>query len=402
MATDPNKMLNMSDEDIMAMTGPPVEEAEPAVVVTPDPSGSGEAPAVVTPVVEPVSSPVDPLPGDKTDDEPELVPVPGSQPVEPVAPKIEDGEAVKPNEEKPGEKSTESKPAGDKTPAEGEKPVGEPRVFQVPTSFKANGKTIELKDEGEALALMQMGANYTRKLQDIQPHRKVLTMLENNGLLDEGKLSFLIDLEKKDPEAIKKLLKDAAIDPLEIDATSEPAYVPGNHRVTDDEVNFRTTLDDLASNQAGAETLAEINGNWDQASKDILWSSPEVMTIINEQRSAGVYDVIKAEVERQTTLGRIPPNTPFLEAYKSVGDAMAKAALPNGQKEKPVGAIEPGQAQPLVLATRAATPPQSKVANSDKVSAASSTRSTPTTAKPMVNPLAESDEAFMKRMENRL
>lgn len=58
-------------------------------------------------------------------------------------------------------------------------------------------ETIELRDSSEAVQLMQKGANYTRKMQDIAPHRKVLLMLENNGLLDEGKLSYLIDLEKK-------------------------------------------------------------------------------------------------------------------------------------------------------------------------------------------------------------
>ena len=51
---------------------------------------------------------------------------------------------------------------------------------------------------------MQMGAGYGRKLQDMQPHLKTLRMLEKNNLLDEGKLSYLIDLDQKNPDAIKK------------------------------------------------------------------------------------------------------------------------------------------------------------------------------------------------------
>ena len=47
--------------------------------------------------------------------------------------------------------------------------------------FVANGKTIQLQSVDEAIQLMQMGANYTRKMQSIAPHRKVLMMLEKMG-----------------------------------------------------------------------------------------------------------------------------------------------------------------------------------------------------------------------------
>ena len=112
--------------------------------------------------------------------------------------------------------SGESKsPESDKesTPTESEKTDYEAFYKEVMTPFKANGKLIELRNPAEAVQLMQMGANYTRKMQAIQQHRKVLTMLENNGLLDEGKLSFLIDIEKKNPDAIQKLVKESGIDP---------------------------------------------------------------------------------------------------------------------------------------------------------------------------------------------
>jgi hypothetical protein len=108
-------------------------------------------------------------------------------------------------------------------------------------------------------------------------------------------------------------------------------------------------------------------------------------------------------VDRQKTLGHIPPNTPFLQAYKSVGDAMAQEAIrASGGEGQPGGASGTGQAQPQVLATRTAAPKQT-VANGDRASAAAPTRTGSTSVKPpLVNPLAESDEAFLKRMENRL
>lgn len=269
------------------------------------------------------------------------------------------------------------------------------KVFSVPSSFQANGKTIELKTEAEALSLMQMGANYTRKMQELAPHRRVLTMLQNNNLLDESKLSFLIDLDKKNPEAVKKLIKDAGLDPLEIDTSADSNYVAGDHTVSDDEVKFRTVIDELASTSAGTETLQVINTQWDSASKEILWTTPEVATAIHEQRENGAYALIAAEVNRRRTIGLVPVNMPFLQAYTEIGKEMAEAALAteNQGQEQQKTVATPTAAEPL--ATRVATP-KSPVANSDKAGAASPTKATSSTAAVKTNPLAMSDEEFIK------
>lgn len=271
---------------------------------------------------------------------------------------------------------------------------------QIMAPFKANGKMIELKSPEEAIQLMQMGANYTQKMQQLVPHRKLLVMLENNGLLDEGKLSFLIDLEKKNPDAIKKLVKDAGIDPMEIDTDAEPAYREGNHRVTDEEVTFHTALEDLRSSPAGMETLQIISTSWDKASKDVLWQSPEIMGIISQQRENGIYDRIASEIDRQRTLGVISPTVPFLHAYKTVGDQLvaqnAFADLPNQQTTKTTAPVATAP-----IATRVQAP-KPTVTNGDRANAASPTRPTAGKANTMVNPLAMSDDDFLKQMDGRV
>lgn len=286
-------------------------------------------------------------------------------------------------------------------------PVG--KTFAVPTTIRANGKDVVLKDEAEAVQLMQMGAHYTRKMQELAPHRKLLMMLQNNGLADEAKLTFLIDLDKKNPEAIKKLIQDAGVDPLEIDTNTEADYLPGSYGVTDQEDMFRSTLETLAGEDNGRETISEINTKWDDTSKQVVWSNPEIMTIIHQQRANGVYDTITTEIDRQITLGKIPAGTPFLEAYKQVGDQLSKEAghdpsveangAKDGQKDGGSGR-DPAITAPVQVATRAA--PKAKLSNNDKASAASPTRTSPATAKPAVNFFAQSDEEFMKQMDGRL
>ena len=286
------------------------------------------------------------------------------------------------------EKKTEESKEESKQSSEKEVTIDYKKFYEkIMTPFKANGKLITLKTPEEAIQLMQMGANYTRKMQAIAPYKKTLMMLENNNLLDEDKLSFLIDLDKKNPEAIKKLIKDAGIDPLEIDTSTEPQYKEGSHKVSNEEAAFMSVLDDLKQSQEGMQTIQEINSNWDDASKKILWNSPEIMRTIHQQRANGVYKIITEEMERQRVLGNIPAETPFLMAYKQIGDALAA-------KQKPA------PMQPV--AVKAKTVKTSSLKNNEKAKAAAPNRTTASAPKRFINPLAMSDEEFLKQMENRL
>jgi hypothetical protein len=378
----PEASLAMSDEDFLNLNGPaqagaaaPAEAATETSIETPA-TGEGEAAAA-----EPAEAPAE-------------AETAGGE-AEPEA---------KAGEEKPADPA----PTSDKveeTPAEPAAEIDYKAAYdKLMGPIKANGKLIELRNPEEAVQLMQMGANYTKKMQELQPNLKIVTMLGNNGLLDEGKLSFLIDLDKKDPAAIRKLIKDSGIDVLDIDPEVDPAYEPGSHAVSDEEVTFRSATAELVSTPEGRETISEINSRWDQASKEALWTKPEIMATIHQARELGVYDQIVTEMDRLITLGRIPANTPFLEAYSQVGDLMIQAAQ---QQDGTVGQQPAGQQPelsgiaPQPVATKAAAP-KSPLANDDKAKAASPTRTGAKKAEVFVNPLGQSDEQFLKQMEGRV
>lgn len=367
-----DQMASMTDEDFLKMEVPsdtpavePVSEApvaeQPAPVVEQKVPVS-EAPVTEQPVAEasteaPVTQPADqPV----ADQDKSVDPVSTDKVVEPQA--------------------KDSQPAGEVD----YKATHE----QIMAPFKANGKTMQVKSVDEAIQLMQMGANYTRKMQELQPHRKTLLMLENNGLLDEGKLSFLIDLDKKNPEAIKKLLQDANINPLDVDMDKESTYQEGNHKVSDEEAQFRLVLDELNSNPVGRETLQTINSTWDQASKEVLWKQPEVMSTIHQQRENGVYARITAEIDRRRTLGVIQVGVPFLEAYRVVGDELHKAGAFNDLFKPKATAAAP-------VATRAAMPKPTGL--DPKAEAAAVHRGSPSkTTSPLEAMQKASDDEFLK------
>lgn len=63
------------------------------------------------------------------------------------------------------------------------------------TPIKANGKEITIDSVDDAIKFIQMGANYYKKVEQLKPAQKIVSMLEKAQLLDESKLSFAIDLE---------------------------------------------------------------------------------------------------------------------------------------------------------------------------------------------------------------
>jgi hypothetical protein len=388
----PEQVLEMSDEDFAKLNGPGEEVSSDTSDTVTDPNPNPEAEAsgddnTSTAEAAEASAAAASAGG-------EVVEEPGAEAKTPAAseanPEAKSGE---------GEKSEET-PGAETKSGEGESAPVDHEAFynQIMKPFRANGKLVELRTPEEAIQLMQMGANYTRKLQDLQPHRKMLMMLQNNDLLDEGKLSFLIDVSKKDPEAIKKLIKDAGIDPLDIDPNSEPAYLPGSHTVSDKEADFRTALGDLKSTPDGEETVKTLS-TLDQVSKQALWDDPSIMTALHEQRQSGVYAVIVDEVERRRSIGSIPASTPFLQAYKQVGDELvAQAGGPGGGQS---GTDPAGEKTPQVVAHRAATP-KPTVKNGEKAAAASPTKIAGKKAEAFVNPLSQSDDEFLKTMDGRV
>jgi len=262
--------------------------------------------------------------------------------------------------------------------------------------FRANGRDFTPNSPEEAVQLMQLGANYTKKMQGLKPHLKMMRMLETNGLLQEEKISFLIDLEKKDPKAIQKLLHDGKVDPMDLDATAAPDYKPGNHTVSDHEMQWQEVIDDLYLSDEGKATVAHVHKTWDPVSKQAAYTDPNILRVIDQQRSNGIYATITSEIERRKILGQFG-STPFIQAYKEVGDElfMAGRLVPAGSVP---AAPTPGPAalQPQPVETRPARP-RAPTVSRDQVrgvspAPGSTARATP---RPALDPFAMTDEQIL-------
>lgn len=269
--------------------------------------------------------------------------------------------------------------------------------------FKANGRDIQVNDVEEARRLMQMGANYNKKMAGLKPSLAILKMLENNKLLDPTKISFLIDLDKKSPEAISKLIAESGMDPLDLSTEKAGAYKPGDHSVNDAEVELDTVLEDLNGSPHYNQLLDLVGKEWDTKSRGIVAANPGVLRGLNDQMTSGIYDLVATEMARQRALGSLS-GLSDLEAYRQVGDAMNSAGKFDHIGKKAGQPDTKGQQTP---SAKVIVDPNPKKADDDKREqarrAAAPSRGTAPAAKkidPDFNPLALSDEDFAKFKPN--
>lgn len=417
-------ITNLSDEEIMNMETLPadmVPEAEETLKTTEEEVVTEEP--QTEEVVEETTDPVEEEPTAETTEEPAAEETPASEKDEPVKEEVTE-EPVNPLEtpdeeeetDKKSEEPTKEEPKKEEA-AKSEEPVKDSKddkkveektgkvdeidykaAYEGMLSFRANGKDIKLSNPEEAVRLMQMGANYTKKLQQLTPNLKLVKMLENNDLLDEGKLSFMIDLNKKDPAAIQKFLRDGNIDPMDIDTSLEPTYTPSNHSVSDAQMNFDRALEDTASTQSGQALLVDINSGWDQASKDAIYGDPSVLPLLAQQKESGIYDIVSAEVEKRRMLGQVNGMS-SIQAYQAVGQALQAEGRLTPPQQEPVNVDPAPSADPTpvqenrVVETRPA-PRKAPVENSAQVKAAAPVKTTAKKVQSNINPLTMSDEDF--------
>lgn len=260
---------------------------------------------------------------------------------------------------------------------------------RVMAPFKADKRTIQLNSAEEAIALMQKGVDYTRKMQDISRYKKPMMMLERANLLNEDQISFFIDLVNGDQEAIRKLLKDKNIDAFSLPSEDEPInYVAGSHKISDDQINFKEQLDSIASQPKGVEFLKEVN-NYDQQSKDHIYKEPRILQALYQQKQGGLYDKIVDEIERQRILGQIPDNVPFLIAYNTIGNKLFGQGSNNQQSRNGLATQQPLTRKPAITSNR--------LNNSQRAKSAGLTRTSNRSVGKSKNPLEMSDEEFLKQ-----
>lgn len=192
--------------------------------------------------------------------------------------------------------------------------------------FKANGKDITPRTVEDVIQLMQMGANYTKKMQLMAPLKKAAESLSRADIKEDD-LNFLIDVHKGDKEAIKKLLTKHNVDPMELDLDSTN-YVPKNNIVSDEDVEYSNILDDIRDSLPKIQEI--MTSTWDTKSKEALLKDPNLMRALHEEIAMGRFDGVQAQLEIEKTFGRYKGKSD-VEAYIDLVTRLAAKEQSNHQ-----------------------------------------------------------------------
>lgn len=292
-------------------------------------------------------------------------------------------ESTEDEEEESTEEKSEDKPDEDKK-EEPDAVKAEDFFKEITKPFKANGVMHEITDPSDVVRLMKMGLNYSKKMTVMKPHLKVTKMLERHNLLDEDKISYLIDLDKKDPNAISKLVKDSGVDQYEI-TNNDNEYSPKSYALSDEEVQLEDVIADVKESDEGSRTLNIIGQEWDDESKQMLANEPQYIKALNDQVINGQYDQIAAQVAKERALGKLV-GLSDIKAYDSVGKQLAQAGTLVGI-EPPKEIVKPKASKP-------------KTDNSSRKKAASIGSKRIVKKTPEKDPMQGKDDDFLKEFNS--
>lgn len=227
---------------------------------------------------------------------------------------------------------------------------------QLTAPFKANGRNMQVQNPDDMITLMQKGANYSKKMQEIKPKIHLLKTLENHQI-DEQSLAFLVDLHKKDPKAIAKLVQDAKIDLYDFDTTQADAYTPTQIAKSSP---LEAMVEELYESVPQFDDfLAKLGGALDDASKIELAKHPHILKVLSEHNTHGVFDKVLDAMTYEKMMGRMS-GLSFLQGYQALEQQFLKPSFvdvrPKDKTDKPQNTTQKQRAKVMPQSATEAMP----------------------------------------------
>ena len=139
--------------------------------------------------------------------------------------------------------------------------------------------------------------------------------------MSDEDLAEMLDFKKRNPEVIKKALKEANIDPLELDM-DKVNYVPQVQMISDSEYDFRETVDELSKDVKFNDTRQLILSGLDTKSKELALTDTRVLKALHQEVVSGRIEQIQAKALELRTFGSVDSSITDLELYATIARQM--------------------------------------------------------------------------------
>ena len=195
----------------------------------------------------------------------------------------------------------------------------------VTKDFKAAGKVMPgVKDPDKFIKALQMATDYALKTAALKPVLKKAKMLED---VTDEEFSEMLDFRKRNPEVIKKALKEAKLYPLDLDL-EDIQYTPQSRIMSDADYEFKETIEKLSREDTVAfqRTQNIVLNELDSASKTTVLSNPHILSALQSEVASGRFEKIQAQALQLKAFGGYN-NVPDIELYSYIASEMDKQAL---------------------------------------------------------------------------
>lgn len=267
----------------------------------------------------------------------------------------------------------------------------------VTQDFKASGKVIPgVKEPEKFIKALQMATDYALKTAALKPVLKRAKMLED---VTDEEFTEMLDFRKRNPEVIKKAIKEANLDPIELDL-EDIKYTPQSKIMSDADYEFKETIEKLSQEDAVAfqRTQNIILNELDNTSKTTVLSNPHILSALQSEVASGRFEKIQAQALQLKAFGGYN-NVPDIELYAMIANEMDKQAM----VAKPAVSSNPVQSggmNPQVANTvqpNSVSKPNPELEDKRVRAGIQPKTSTPVVKK--YDPTKLSDEEFMKLLE---
>lgn len=193
--------------------------------------------------------------------------------------------------------------------------------------FTANGKEVEgFKDPADLIRAQQMLHGYSDKMKVFKEYKPFLKALEERKLTtDSDKFNLAMSIIDGDPEAIKKVLKEKGIDPLELDL-EDIKYTEKNTLPSKAQLLIEDTYEQAENLGVGDKFTKVVNKDWDVKSLQELVTNNAVRSDLLQHLSDGTYDIVSNEIKKMELLDAtgVLNNMTSIEKYRIAVDRIYK------------------------------------------------------------------------------
>lgn len=259
----------------------------------------------------------------------------------------------------------------------------------VTQDFKASGKVMPgVKEPEKFIKALQMATDYALKTAALKPALKRVKMLD--GVSDE-EFSEMLDFRKRNPEVIKKALKEAQLDPLDLDM-DQINYVPQQRIPSDAEYEYKEVVEELARDTEFAYTRNIVLNELDEKSKEVILTQPKVLQALHQEVVSGRFEQIQAQALHLKTFGDYS-HISDLDLYAMIAHEMDKQGIHANPVNSDKGVVNT-QVTNTVQPKQSISQPNPEL--EDKRARAGIQPKTSTKVVKKYDPTKLSDEEFMK------